>query len=88
MKDCDVVFIISPSNQFLGESDMDLFDRVSNKEGLQEIYFVGSQTDSAVCGSSEAAKFNHHLPTALENVQKSLSYQLNNAMEALIQSLP
>ncbi|GAA8355973.1 hypothetical protein HpNP18_06940 [Helicobacter pylori] len=67
---------------------MDLFDRVSNKEGLQEIYFVGSQTDSAVCGSSEAAKFNHHLPTALENAQKSLSYQLNNAMEALIQTYP
>ncbi|GAA8414367.1 hypothetical protein HpNP49_11510 [Helicobacter pylori] len=88
MKDCDVVFIISPSNQFLGESDMDLFDRVSNKEGLQEIYFVGSQTDSAVCGSSEAAKFNHHLLTALENAQKSLSYQLNNAMEALIQTYP
>ncbi|GAA8472570.1 hypothetical protein HpNP8_11370 [Helicobacter pylori] len=88
LKDCDVVFIISPSNQFLGESDMDLFDRVSNKEGLQEIYFVGSQTDSAVCGSSEAAKFNHHLPTALENAQKSLSYQLNNAMEALIQKYP
>ncbi|GAA8130074.1 dynamin family protein [Helicobacter pylori] len=88
LKDCDVVFIISPSNQFLGESDMDLFDRVSNKEGLQEIYFVGSQTDSAVCGSSEAAKFNHHLPTALENAQKSLSYQFNNAMEALIQKYP
>ncbi|GAA8304340.1 dynamin family protein [Helicobacter pylori] len=88
LKDCHVVFIISPSNQFLGESDMDLFDRVSNKEGLQEIYFVGSQTDSAVCGSSEAAKFNHHLPTALENAQKSLSYQFNNAMEALIQKYP
>ncbi|GAA8265845.1 dynamin family protein [Helicobacter pylori] len=88
LKDCHVMFIISPSNQFLGESDMDLFDRVSNKEGLQEIYFVGSQTDSAVCGSSEAAKFNHHLPTALENAQKSLSYQLNNAMEALIQTYP
>ncbi|GAA9465412.1 hypothetical protein BTM444_13660 [Helicobacter pylori] len=67
---------------------MDLFDRVSNKEGLQEIYFVGSQTDSAVCGSSEAAKFNHHLPTALENAQKSLSYQLNNAMEGLIKDYP
>ncbi len=48
LKDCHVVFIISPSNQFLTESDMDLFDRVSNKEGLQEIYFVASQADSAV----------------------------------------
>ncbi|GAA9337056.1 hypothetical protein TH0460_05830 [Helicobacter pylori] len=88
LKDCHVVFIISPSNQFLTDSDMDLFDRVSNKEGLQEIYFVGSQADSAVCDMSVAAKSDRHLPTALENAQKSLSSQLNNVMEALIQSLP
>ncbi|WP_367702698.1 dynamin family protein [Helicobacter pylori] len=88
LKDCDVVFIISPSNQFLSDSDMDLFDRVSNKEGLQEIYFVASQTDSAVCGSSEVAKSNHHLPTALENAQKTLSSQLNNIMEKLIENYP
>ncbi len=67
LKDCDVVFIVSPSGQFLTDSDMSLFDRVSNKEGLQEIYFVASQADSAVCSSSEAEKSNQHLPTALEN---------------------
>ncbi|EJB84271.1 putative tRNA modification GTPase trmE [Helicobacter pylori Hp H-9] len=85
LKDCDVVFIVSPSNQFLTESDMDLFDRVSNKEGLQEIYFVASQTDSAVCAPSEVQNSRHHLPTALENAQKSLSSSLNKNMEALIQ---
>ncbi len=53
LKDCDVVFIVSPSGQFLTDSDMELFDRVSNKEGLQEIYFVASQADSAVCAPSE-----------------------------------
>ncbi|WP_187895297.1 dynamin-like GTPase family protein [Helicobacter pylori] len=88
LKDCDVVFIISPSNQFLTDSDMDLFDRVSNKEGLQEIYFVASQTDSAVCAPSEAQNSRHHLPTALENAQKSLSSSLNKTMEALIQKNP
>ncbi|GAA7407999.1 hypothetical protein HpCK98_09620 [Helicobacter pylori] len=70
LKDCDVVFIVSPSNQFLTDSDMSLFDRVSNKEGLQEIYFVASQADSAVGSMSEVEKSNQHLPTALENVQK------------------
>ncbi|WQX71952.1 outer membrane family protein [Helicobacter pylori] len=44
LKDCDVVFIISPSNQFLTDSDMSLFDRVSNKEGLQEIYDTKDDT--------------------------------------------
>ncbi|WRG73566.1 dynamin-like GTPase family protein [Helicobacter pylori] len=88
LKDCDVVFIISPSGQFLTDSDMDLFDRVSNKEGLQEIYFVASQADSAVGSMSVAEKSGQHLPTAFENAQKALSSQLNNIMEKLIQNYP
>ncbi|WP_187839511.1 dynamin family protein [Helicobacter pylori] len=88
LKDCDVVFIVSPSNQFLTDSDMSLFDRVSHKEGLQEIYFVASQADSAVLSMSEVEKSGQHLPTALENAQKALSSQLNNIMEKLIQNYP
>ncbi len=88
LKDCDVVFIVSPSGQFLTDSDMDLFDRVSNKEGLQEIYFVASQADSAVLSMSEVEKSRQYLPTALENAQKALSSQLNNIMGKLIQNYP
>ncbi|MGL2391761.1 dynamin family protein [Helicobacter pylori] len=88
LKDCDVVFIVSPSGQFLTDSDMSLFDRVSHKEGLQEIYFVASQADSAVGSSSVVEKSNQHLPTALENAQKSLSSQLNSIMGKLIETYP
>ncbi|GAA8490897.1 dynamin family protein [Helicobacter pylori] len=88
LKDCDVVFIVSPSGQFLTDSDMSLFDRVSHKEGLQEIYFVASQADSAVLSMSEVEKSNQHLPTAFENAQKALSSQLNNIMEKLIENYP
>ncbi|WP_181370757.1 dynamin family protein [Helicobacter pylori] len=88
LKDCDVVFMVSPSGQFLTDSDMSLFDRVSHKEGLQEIYFVASQADSAVLSMSEVEKSHQHLPTALENVQKALSSQLNNIMEKLIENYP
>ncbi|GAA7275055.1 dynamin family protein [Helicobacter pylori] len=88
LKDCHVVFIISPSGQFLTGSDMGLFDRVSNKEGLQEIYFVASQADSVVCGMSVAAESGRHLPTALEMAQKSLSSSLDKTMEGLIQNYP
>ncbi|MCQ2855088.1 dynamin-like GTPase family protein [Helicobacter pylori] len=88
LKDCDVVFIVSLSGQFLTDSDMSLFDRVSNKEGLQEIYFVASQADSAVLSKSEVEKSNQHLPTAFENAQKSLSSQLNSIMGALIENYP
>ncbi len=88
LKECDVVFVIIPSGQFLTDSDMDLFDRVSNKEGIQEIYFVASQVDSAVLSMSEVEKSRQHLPTAFENAQKALSSQLNNIMGALIENYP
>lgn len=83
-----MVFIVSPSGQFLTDSDMSLFDRVSNKESLQEIYFVASQADSAVLSMSEVEKFRQHLPTAFENAQKALSSRLNDIMGKLIQNYP
>ncbi len=88
LKECDVVFVISPSNQFLTDSDMDLFDRVSNKEGIQRVYFVASQADSAVCAPSEVQNSRHHLPTALENAQKILSSSLNATMSLLEKKYP
>ncbi len=88
LKECDVVFVIIPSGNFLTDSDMDLFDRVSNKEGIQRVYFVASQADSAVCAPSEVENSRHHLPTALENVQKILSSSLNETMSLLNKKYP
>ncbi len=88
LKECDVVFVIIPSNQFLTGSDMDLFDRVSNKEGIQRVYFVASQADSAVCTSSEVENSRNHLPTALTNTQKILSSSLNATMSLLKKKYP
>ncbi len=88
LKECDVVFVIIPSGNFLTGSDMDLFDRVSNKEGIQEIYFVASQADSTVCAPSEVENSRHHLPTALTNTQKILSSSLNETMSLLKKKYP
>lgn len=65
-----------------------LLNNAFNKEGLQEIYFVASQADSAALSMSVVEKSHQHLPTALENAQKALSSQLNNIMEKLIQNYP
>ncbi|GAA8673797.1 hypothetical protein HpBT337_10900 [Helicobacter pylori] len=88
LKECDVVFVIIPSGKFLTDSDMDLFDRVSNKEGIQRVYFVASQADSAVCTPSEVENSRHHLPTALTNTQKILSSSLNATMSLLKKKYP
>ncbi|GAA8597608.1 hypothetical protein oki164_14300 [Helicobacter pylori] len=88
LKECDVVFVIIPSGNFLTDSDMDLFDRVSNKEGIQRVYFVASQADSTVCAPSEVENSRHHFPTALTNTQKILSSSLNETMSLLKKKYP
>ncbi len=88
LKECDVVFMISPSNQFLTDSDMDLFDRVSKKEGIQRVYFVASKIDTEIRNSNMALKSGYDLTTALSNVKKDLSSHLNKIMEGLIQKWP
>lgn len=88
LKECDVVFVIIPSGNFLTGSDMDLFDRVSNKEGIQSVYFVASQADSAVCTPSEVENSRHHLHTALTNTQKIFLSSLNATMSLLKKKYP
>ncbi|WP_219031001.1 dynamin family protein [Helicobacter pylori] len=88
LKECDVVFMIIPSGHFVGEDDIDLFDRVSNKESIQEIYFVASKIDTEIRNSNMALKSSYDLTTALSNVKKDLSSHLNKIMEGLIQKWP
>ncbi|GHR27199.1 dynamin family protein [Helicobacter pylori] len=88
LKECDVVFMIIPSGHFVGEDDIDLFDRASNKEGIQEIYFVASKIDTEIRNSNMALKSGYDLTTALSNVKKDFSSHLNKIMEGLIQKWP
>ncbi len=88
LKECDVVFMIIPSSHFVGEDDIDLFDRVSNKEGIQEIYFVASKIDTEIRNSNMARKSGYDLTTALSIVKKDLSSHLDKIMEGLIQKWP
>ncbi|GAA9991573.1 hypothetical protein VN1035_10070 [Helicobacter pylori] len=88
LKECDMVFMIIPSGHFVGEDDIDLFDRVSNKESIQEIYFVASKIDTEIRNSNMALKSDCDLTTALSNVKKDLSSHLNKIMEGLIQKWP
>ncbi len=88
LKECDVVFMIIPSGHFVGEDDIDLFDRVSNKEGIQEIYFVASKIDTEIRNSNMACKSGYDLTKALSIVEKDLSSHLDKIMEGLIQKWP
>ncbi|MDR1399642.1 MAG: dynamin family protein [Treponema sp.] len=45
LKKCDVVFIVSPADEFLSAQDLELMNRLSAKEGVQLLYLVASKAD-------------------------------------------
>lgn len=50
LKSCDVIFLVSPSQQFLDAADDDLIARITESEGIQELVLVASQADAAIRG--------------------------------------
>jgi len=77
LKECDVIFIVSPAGQFLSNEDINLLDRVRNKEGIIEIRIIASQIDHQLFGS-EKEKAQGILQKTIENVTTSLTNYLRN----------
>lgn len=82
LKDCDVTLIVSPTGQFLSEDDKVLMSRISNKEGINEIYIVGSQVDN-ILFSNEKNLNNSNIP----NILKSINMKLKNQMIEILSKL-
>jgi len=80
LKYCDVIFIVSPAGQFLNSADMDLFDRITSKEGIKEIYIIASQIDNQLYGSEKAK--GDGIPSKVLNViSDTLTTQMRSIFE-------
>lgn len=55
LQHCDVVWMVSPSGQFLSSEDTDLLHRITTQEGTQEAYLIASQVDNQMFGSARVA---------------------------------
>ena len=87
LKECDVVFIVSPAGQFISVEDTALMDRLSAKEGVQELYLVASQSDNQLYGSiGDETGFD--LNKAAEKVRSDLSSQAATTLSNLKANSP
>ncbi|OBT12035.1 hypothetical protein A9264_15955 [Vibrio sp. UCD-FRSSP16_10] len=69
LKNCDVVFIVTPCGQFLNNEDVKLIDRVTNSEKARELFIVGSKLDSQLFNM----ELKGNLPERIEHIQTKLS---------------
>ncbi|MBP3207312.1 MAG: dynamin family protein, partial [Campylobacter sp.] len=86
LKGCDVVLIVSSAGQFMSNSDMDLLERISTKDGIREILVVASQTDNQLYGS-EKEKSRGDFDLALQNIKTTLNSQKNTNLSNFSKSL-
>ena len=82
LKYCDVIFIVSPSGQFLSSEDMELMDRITTKEGVRELIVVASQVDTQLMGSVKAEN-KGQLSGALKSITSTLGEHLKNTLQQL-----
>jgi len=87
LKYCDVVFIVSPSGQFMSSQDLELLDRITAKEGIRELYVIASQSDNQLFGSIREQS-NGDLHHAFKDMTDTLANQLHNTLLNLKKSNP
>jgi len=78
LKYCDVVFIVSPSGQFLHEQDLEVMGRITQKEGVQELVLIASQVDNQLYGSDTRQPT---LRGALEKITNTLSTHMVQTLQ-------
>lgn len=87
LKYCDVIFIVSPSGQFLSIDDTDLMDRITTKEGVNNIFVISSQVDNQLMGD-EKEKGNGDLHQVLKNIIEKLGKHLSTTLTQLKKNSP
>ena len=87
LKYCDVVFIVSPSGQFMSSEDLDLMDRITSKEGIRELYVIASQSDLQLFGSIKEES-NGELQKAFTHITDGLAKHLHTTLTKLKESHP
>lgn len=80
LKDCDVVFIVSPAGQFLSEQDIEMMSRITQKEGVQELVLIASQVDNQLYGSDIRQPT---LQGALDKITETLSAHMVDTLQRL-----
>ncbi len=79
LKECNAAFIVSPAGQFLSQQDFELADRLSTREGTQEIYLVASQADTQLHASLRK-EAEGKLPVVIEKLKQVLIGQAKSAL--------
>lgn len=76
---CDVIFLLSPSSQFLDSQDISLFSEQIPQEGIKEVKVIGSKFDSGLIGESK--NYNGDIKVAQAGIKFKLEKEFNDKIK-------
>lgn len=69
LRECDVVLILTITNQMISSEDVEVISRITRKDGIRELYIIASQFDSSLHGREILEASNHKLKNAIDHVK-------------------
>lgn len=82
LKASDVVLILSPAGRYLDETDKEVLEKITVKEGLRELFVVASQIDTQLYGD-EYQDFGGDVFRVRDEIGKRLSEQTVSVLSSL-----
>lgn len=79
MKQCDVIFVVSPSSQFMSEADVNLMINAIQEQSINQIYVIASQADMTMI-SDVADKNGHVFAPSFDNLRRDLQLSLSDCL--------
>ena len=86
LSQCDTVFLLSYSGQFMGKEDAEFLVNTLPAEGISNIMLLGSKFDSVLL--DEFKKYNGDIKTALRTLHSKLSDQATDSLDKIISNNP
>lgn len=81
MKQCDVIFVVSPCSQFMSNEDVNLMVNAIQEQSINKIYVVASQADMTMI-SDVADKNGHVFAPSFDNLRSDMQLSLADCMKS------
>lgn len=83
LQQCDVVLILSLTNQIMSKNDTEVIEKITKKDGIRELFVVASQFDNALFGQEVIEEADGNIEAAIRFVKMQITGQIKQVLTGI-----
>lgn len=83
LQQCDVVLILSLTNQIMSKNDTEVIEKITKKDGIRELFVVASQFDNALFGQEVIEEADGNIDAAIRFVKTQITGQIKQVLTGI-----